>query len=153
MPRTIVYARPRPSGDTSTRDAVTTNGDGTGGDGYTERLSKYIPAEVLAAFLPLVGLTDNQVGRLQIALVVGLAGTLIYLYIHARQETDATKRPRPFFYLLAAIAFVAWAAGTSEAARGLFGWDETGAKFGLAIAAFSIPALDLFIDLVKPRGA
>jgi hypothetical protein len=150
MPRTIVYAKPRPSGDTTTRDAVTTNGDG--GDGYTERLSKYIPAEVLAAFLPLIGLTENQTGRLQIALLVGLAGTLVYLYIHARQ-TDASKRPRPFFYLLAAIAFVAWAVGTSDAVRGLFGWDETGAKFGLAIAAFSIPALDLFIDLVKPRGA
>jgi hypothetical protein len=153
MPRTIVYATPRPRGDATTRDAVKTNGDEKGGDGYTERLSKYIPAEVLAAFLPLIGLTDGQTGRLQIALLVGLAGTLIYLYMHARQETDASKRPRPFFYLLAAIAFVAWAVGTSEAVRGLLGWDATGAQFGLAIAAFSIPALDLFVDMVWPRSA
>ena len=30
------------------------------GDGYIERLSKYMPAVVLAAFLPLVGLTGSS---------------------------------------------------------------------------------------------
>lgn len=149
MPRTIVYAQPRSGAQT--RDPLQTNGEKPGGDGYTERLSKYIPAEVLALFIPLVGLTSDLADRLWAALLVGLAGTVIYLYIHARQETDATKRPRPFFYALAAIAFVAWAAGTSEGVRGLFGWDESGAQFSLAITAFAVPGLDQFIDFVFPR--
>jgi hypothetical protein len=151
MPRTIVYAQPRPRGQT--RDAVETNGEKSGGDGYTERLSKYIPAEVLALFIPLVGLANDLPDRLWIALLVGLAGTVVYLYLHARQEPDATKRPRWFFYVLAPIAFVAWAAGTSEGARGLFGWDESGAQFSLAIVAFAVPGLDQLIDTVLPRSS
>lgn len=152
MPRTIVYASPRSTVDT--RDALgkdTTTQDS--GDGYTERLSKYIPAEVLAAFLPLVGLTGNRGTLLHVAFWSGLVATVLYLYIHALRETDKTKRPRWFFYVLAALAFFAWAIGTSDPVRNMFGWDDVGARFALAMAAFAIPVLDLAIDLIFPRKA
>ena len=157
MPRTIVYAQPRSIGITrhglGTPTAPEPTAPKSTGDGYTERLSKYIPAEVLAAFLPLVGLTGNRGLLLRIAFVVGLIATVMYLYIHALQETDSTKRPRWFFYPLAVAAFIAWAVGTSDAVRGLFGWDEIDATFALAMAAFAIPVLDLLIDRVSPRKA
>jgi len=138
MPRTIVYSSPT----TSAQDA----------DGYTERLSKYIPAEVLAAFLPLVGLTGNRGMLLYIAFWTGVLATVVYLYIRARQETDPKKRPRWFFYVFAVVAFFAWAMATSDPIRNLFGWmDELSARFALALAAFAIPALDLAIDALFAR--
>jgi hypothetical protein len=152
VPRTIVYRTPRTN--VITRDALG-NAVETGGtgDGYTERLSKYIPAEVLAAFIPLVGLGTDRSLLLLIAFVIGLAATVMYLYIHARGEADPIKRPRWFFYLFAGAAFVAWAIGTSDPIRALFGWDTVTARFTLAIAAFAIPILDLFIDSAFPRKA
>jgi hypothetical protein len=41
----------------------------------------------------------------------------------------------------------------ARAVRGPFGWDATGAQFGLAIAAFSSPALDPFGDRVFLRSS
>ena|SRR5439155_11676496 len=148
MPRTIVYA----SAATATTRGLTAGGTTTDkGDGYTERLSKYIPAEVLAGFIPLVGLAAGRNGLLLAAFGVGLAATLLYLYVHARQLPDPGERPRWFFYLFAGIAFVAWAFGTSEPVAGLFGVDPVLARFALAIAAFALPVADLTIDLSLPR--
>jgi len=156
MPRTIVYATP------AVPATATPKGIGTGGgtavpaekgDGYTERLSKYIPAEVLAGFLPLVGLASDRNPLLVTAFVIGVIATVLYLFVHARQETDPAKRPRTFFYLFAAFAFVVWALGTSDSVRGLFGVDAVLARFALAIVAFALPVADLTIDLAFPRKA
>jgi hypothetical protein len=149
MPRTIVYAAPA----TATAkglgpgEAATANN----GDGYTERLSKYIPAEVLAGFLPLVGLAADRNSLLLATFVIGLGAALLYLYVHARQITDPARRPRSFFYIFAAIAFIAWAFGTSEPMRTLFGVDAVLARYVLAIVAFALPVADLTIDLTFPR--
>jgi len=147
MPRTIVYATPR----TATSKGLGGGGPDQKGDGYTERLSKYIPAEVLAGFLPLVGLAADRNALLLATFVIGLVAALLYLYVHARQLPDPAKRPRLFFYAFAAIAFVAWAFGTSEPMRTLFGVDAVAARYILAIVAFALPVADLTIDLTFPR--
>src|SRR2546428_10200122 len=102
MPRTIVYATPAATA-TATSKGVGTEGGAAApadkGDGYTERLSKYIPAEVLAGFLPLVGLASDRNPLPLSAFVIGIAATVLYLFVHARQEPDPAKRPRTFFYL------------------------------------------------------
>jgi predicted membrane channel-forming protein YqfA (hemolysin III family) len=117
----------------------------SGGDSFPERLVKYVPAETLAFFVPVAALLggDHQ-AWLIVALVVGVFGTFGYLLQMTPKEAD--DRPRPHYYVLACLAFLSWAIGTTPAVADLIHLDQTGAAFVLAVAVFLIPLADALLN-------
>jgi hypothetical protein len=113
-----------------------------GGDGLPERLVKYVPAETLAFFVPLAPIVGPDRDALLVVVVVAaLIGTVGYLWLNgSRLEPD--ERPRPHFYALAGLAFLAWALGISTLVQDLVGVDEIAAAVVLAVAVFLIPLID-----------
>ena len=130
MPRTVVPPV-RFRSTRSTRSPRSTRGaEPAGGDSLPERLVKYVPAETLAFFVPIAAVLDDGNRRpwLITVLVVGVIGTAGYLWLAARKAGD-DERPLPHFYVLACVAFVCWAIGTSAGVAdliGLRGWRQFG---------------------------
>jgi hypothetical protein len=122
---------------------------GTGGqaDGFPEKLAKYVPAEVLAFYVPAVALTGVRTDRISliVATAAGLAGTVIYLVLAARSEPNPRRRPPVWFYGLAAIAFLGWAVGTVPEVASLTGLSAGLVSLILPICVFLIPAVDQLI--------
>jgi hypothetical protein len=144
MPRTVVPpVRYRSSSNDSSADARTDGGARpTGGDGLPERLVKYVPAETLAFFVPLASAIGGDRDVLLVTvLAVGLAGTVGYLWLHG-QRAEPDVRPLPHFYVLSALAFLAWAIGTSGNVSALVRLDQVAAGVVLGLAVFLIPLLD-----------
>lgn len=137
MPRTVVPP-PRMRGAAAA---------GGGGDSFPERLVKYVPAETLAFFVPVAALLgDGHRPLLIVAVVVGLIGTVGYLMQTAPSEPD--ERPRIHYYVLACLAFLSWAIGTTPSVADLIHLDHTGAAFVLAVAVFLIPLADGVLNRV-----
>jgi hypothetical protein len=115
---------------------------GIGGDQYSVRLAKYVPGETLAFFVPAAaGLGARHNAVLVGAIVVGLLGTIVYLWL-AAGKADVDQRPLPHFYLLAALAFLCWTVGVSSNVAALVHIDPTIGGFVLTAAVFLIPMLD-----------
>jgi beta-phosphoglucomutase-like phosphatase (HAD superfamily) len=139
MPRTVVPPK----------EAKYLDAGATQGDSVPEKLVKYIPGEALAFFVPVaaaLGTKHNSV--LVAAVVVGGIGTVGYLWVVAR-KLDATSRPLPHFYVLAVIAFAAWALATTASVQKLVGVDDTSAGVGLLFAVFLIPLTDSVCNELK----
>jgi uncharacterized membrane protein YphA (DoxX/SURF4 family) len=134
MSRTVVY----PSSGTSRRAAV--RGDPPP-DGYRDKIAKYVPAETLAFFVPIAAQATTD-GTRRLILVVGAFGTVLYLFLG--------RKSRPYFYVLALIAYFAWALGTSDFGAELFGLDDNLSRIILAIAVFLIPGIDEAITKIWP---
>ena len=131
MPRTVVPPVRLRGADSAT----------AGGDSFPERLVKYVPAETLAFFVPIAALLgDDHRPWLIAALAVGVLGTVGYLLQTAPADPD--ERPRPHYYVLACLAFLSWAIGTTPAVAALIHIDQTGAAFVLAVAVFLTPLAD-----------
>src|ERR1700694_366387 len=75
-------------------------------DKYADKLVKYIPAEVIAFFLPTFALAVAKQSRWGEWLVLGtcVLGTWGYMAI----RRDPASKPRWYFYLLSVLAFIAW---------------------------------------------
>jgi len=130
MPRTVVPPARMRGPDPS-----------AGGDAFAERLVKYVPAETLAFFVPAAALLGTgHRPWLIVALVIGVLGTAGYLLQATPKDPD--ERPRPHYYVLACVAFLSWAIGTTPAVAALIHLDQTGAAFVLAAAVFLIPLAD-----------
>jgi hypothetical protein len=102
-------------------------------------LVKYIPGETIAFYVPIYPMIpkDSTVG-LAVVLVCGIVGSVGYLYLSA----DKNSPPKPFFYVLAAIAFLAWALGTSSVGQDLVGLPEYANRVALPAAVFVVPLVD-----------
>jgi hypothetical protein len=109
-------------------------------DGYTDKLTKYVPAEVLSFFAPTVSLIGERPELVFAAAGVGLLATPGYLWRTAQNKPEKEK-PLPHFYLLAAISFVVWAVATTRLGS-LIGLDQTVTAFILAATVFVLPLLD-----------
>lgn len=150
MSRTIVHERVPIAKDLAAK-GVAARGTLATEDTYTERLVKYVPAEVLAFFVPIsTQVGDNKV-LLWVTLVVGIAGTIGYLYLHARKQA-AEEKTGWYFYPLAAIAFLAWAIGTNEQVAGLVGLSQSSRGVILGLCVFAIPLLDEILSLATKKG-
>ncbi len=122
-------------------------------DEFGDKLVKYIPAEVIAFFLPAYALAKSAdpagLAWLPYALVVvaglGLVG---YLLIRAPKDNP----PRWYFYVLSVVAFLAWIAGTSAAGADVFHLVqvEITGKLILMAAVFAIPLLDELLTRFLP---
>ena len=145
MARTVVYPVVMRNGGTPPA------GGEAGGDSVPERLVKYVPAETLAFFVPAAaGLGADREGLLIAVIVAGLVGTIGYLWVAAQRE-DEDKRPMTHFYVLAGLAFLCWALGTSGSVSSLVDLDATAAGVILGLAVFLIPLVDEVLVHVKSR--
>jgi peptidoglycan/LPS O-acetylase OafA/YrhL len=108
-------------------------------DEWGDKLVKYIPAEVLAFFIPAYALveTATPTGPL-VVFALGLVGTVAYLIARA----DRADPPRWYFYVLAALAFVAWAIGTTSIGSVLLHLPEWSAEVTVLGGVFLIPLID-----------
>jgi hypothetical protein len=113
-------------------------------DGYKEKLIKYVPAEVLAFFVPLTAFigSDDEVALIA-ACAAGVIGTAAYLY-QANMNVPKEQQAPPWNYFLAVVAFAAWGLATSPATASLAGLSEKSVAVILALAAFLVPALDFW---------
>jgi len=127
-------------------------GQGTPDD-YLDKLAKYVPAEVTAAYVALTAGAAQFAVKWPTYLVFGvcLAATPAYLYIQARRQNSLTAT-RWYFYLLATPAFFFWATNVSDGFRDFVGWSAKEANFYLAIAAFVIPLIDAVVDIILAKS-
>jgi hypothetical protein len=170
MPRTVVYppragqrdagkavAAAAPSPERGEVPKAPAPQPPTKEDGLGDKLMKYIPAEVIAFYVSGYVLAGSLGGKARWAvLLVCLFGTPAYLFIRA----DRVNPPRWYFYVLATLSFLAWAAGTSTVGADLFGWaDPTNpqkaeimGKFIVTAAVFLIPLTDELLTKLLPNA-
>jgi hypothetical protein len=118
-------------------------------DGYQSKIAKFVPAEVLAAFIPWVATLDpakpDDQSVLRFAVVAGIIATPIVLAWSARNEPKS-KRSEPHFYILAIVAFVTWAIGSQEGVQTWLGVDPRIAGISLGLFVLIVPAIDAAIS-------
>jgi len=76
-------------------------------DDYTAKIAKYVPAEVIAVSAAGFAAFDPTGGWIWFAIALGIVANLLYL-IGSAVRLDPVSRPRWFFYVLSAVAFLAW---------------------------------------------
>lgn len=162
MPRTIVYpsATQNKAAQTKGSEVRADGNESTqSGDDYGDKLVKYIPGEVLAFFLPAWALFANE-GTSEaestmtwrwIVFFVALVATVGYLLLRAPKQGETPAPPPWYFYVLSALAFVAWAIGTTDAGQVLFCLSsEVGSKFIIMAAVLLIPMIDGLLTRYLP---
>jgi len=132
MPRTIVYPR-------AAKRAAAAGGSASAPDELSEKLLKYIPGEVIAFYVPIYALVPKEPawGRWLILALAALGG-LGYLIARA----DKTAPPRFYFYVLAVVAFLAWALGTSTVGTDLWALPDWVNRVAIPAAVFLVPMVD-----------
>jgi hypothetical protein len=135
MNRTPTYPRPG------------TKATGQTTDDWGDKLVKYIPAEVLAFFIPAYAVveTAGPIGP-WIVFALALAGNIAYLIARA----DRADPPRWYFYVLAGIAFGAWAIGTTTVGAVLLHLPPWSAEITVLGAVFLIPLADEILTKYVP---
>lgn len=134
MARSIVYdtnqTRPRVRGNAPLPEAAA--------DQYADKLVKYVPAEVLAFYLPAFALFEADAGRWAVA-ILGALGTVLWTLVAAKRN----KTPLPWFYpTLALLAYAAWAIGVSALGTDVLGFSKEVATLIVLVAILAIPAVD-----------
>lgn len=143
MPRGFVFPTDSPAG--AALPAAAGAAPSPKPDEYAEKLLKYVPAEVIAFFIPATATADaNDHALLVVIFVVAAIGALGYLY-RASLSVPADKRGKWWSYPLALAAFTAWALGTSPATADVVDIAPKTGGFILLIAAFVIPLADSII--------
>ena len=116
---------------------------GSGTDSFPEKLVKYVPAEALAFYVPILQVNGVKSSSSALLLVTaaGLVGAIIYLVL-ASNRLPVSRRPKMWFYALAGLAFIAWALATVPELGAIFGLSTVISAVILPIAVFLIPAID-----------
>jgi hypothetical protein len=123
------------------------------GDSLPEKLVKYVPAETLAFFIPVsAAVGDDRDVLLLVATAIAAIGTAAYLWLNAQKLEDRQK-PLPHFYVLAVLAFLAWAIGTATNLAKLLGMDDVVAGIVLLAGIFLIPLADGVLNQLLRRPA
>ena len=165
MPRTVVYARSAvPSASERTPVAAGAGRRGgleaeesqpptqpvttTPADGYIDKLVKYVPAEVVAVFAPLSAALAGRQGLLIVLSIICLLATPGYLFLTA-QNKPPDLQPLPHYYVLACIAFAAWALGVSSGLDALFKIDSVVVGLILGASVLLIPLADGLLAKLK----
>jgi len=112
---------------------------GAPADTYASKLVKYVPAEVIAFYVPAYALMGKTAAGAAATLAVGAIATFAYLEWQARREDQ--KQPWSF-YALAVLAFLGWALGISTVGTLLFGLTIEVSAFIMMVLVLAIPAVD-----------
>ena len=119
-------------------------------DSYLERVGKYVPAEIVAAYIALIGFAANvSPASKQAALIVifgvCLVATPLYLW-----RMGKTSRVKAVHIVLSSLAFIVWAYAVGDGgifgAAGLNIYDPNWASIVLVI-------FTLASGLIEPREA
>lgn len=122
------------------------------GDGISEKIIKYVPAETLAFFVPATAAAGaDEEGWLIVALIAGALGNFGWLWLSAQSITEEAKRPLRHFYVLAIVAFGCWAIATSPAVAELIGVGDVAAGLILLLGVFLIPLADGILNVLHAR--
>lgn len=111
-------------------------------DGYAERLTKYVPGEVIPFFLAFASVEGIADGQLIAALVIAELVALVWAIDRNSKLEEDLRRPHTLVAFWSVIAFFAWAAGTSPATQDLLGWPALTCALILAATALLLPKLD-----------
>lgn len=160
MPRTVVP--PRPAIGATDRVAegfgpefgtTAAAQPATAGDSLPEKFVKYVPAETIAFFVPTsAALGVGEQGWVIALILIALVGNPLYLYQVAPSGSGmSSAAPLLHFYLLADLAFLSWALGTSQQADAVFGISATEGGILLAVGVFLIPLVDGILNEVSAR--
>jgi hypothetical protein len=119
-------------------------------DGFPEKLAKYVPAEVLAFYVPAlaIGGVRQDVQALLLVTVVAAVGVVGYLAWSAR-SLPAENRPPTWFYMLALVAFGGWAVGTVPELGADLKLSAAVSSVLLPITVFLVPAIDLWLTSAR----
>src|SRR5512146_2122545 len=109
MIRTIVYDGP-PQQQVKVAGGDKAAADSAPQDGYMQKFIKYVPAEVLAVFVPLSAAAKDSHWLAWVVIVAGVVATVGYLMYHA-SALPKEKQPRRYMYVIAVTAFCLWAGG------------------------------------------
>lgn len=151
MARTIVYERRIPIEvlDDSDRRAYGAFRAAAGqddvaireGDGFAERLLKYIPGEALALIALITAGSSMSDGQVIALVAVGAIGQILWLQQRGAQ-LDGPDRPSARFFVFALVAYLAWVLGTCPTVRELVDVDQTTAAIVMASVAYLLPLVD-----------
>ena len=145
MPRTVVYGGKSGEGKKGVYQGSPSTPEP---DSYSERLVKFVPAEVLAFYILVATQFGSRQGLLIASLVIGTAATPLYLWIR-NGALPPEQQARPHYFLLATLAFLAWAIGASPRTGELLGLGEDVSAYVLLAAAFLIPLADQAIQRLQ----
>ena len=112
------------------------------GDDYFARLVKYIPGEALAFFLPFSASEDISDGWLIGVTAVGLTGACLWASNRNALLEPALRQPTGRVLAVTAVAFAAWALGTSANLQDLVGIGQQYAAIVTGAVALLLPAVD-----------
>jgi hypothetical protein len=124
-------------------------------DDYLTKVVKYVPGEVLVAFLGIVAAAsaldaNSRDTALWIVFFMGLIATIGYYFLSSyHQETK--NRAAPYFFVLAPVSFFVWVIAISGDMRELFSIGDRMSELILIGGAFAIPFLDEILTLVFTR--
>lgn len=123
-------------------------------DDFLTKIAKYVPAETITLVTLAFAAFSPSGTWVWVILGGGAVANVIYLFSTALTATS-TPLPRWYFYLLAVLAYVLWAAaiiGPVGEKLGIKG-DNLEAKqtFYLAAAAFLVPTLDTIATHLSGR--
>jgi hypothetical protein len=94
---------------------------------------------VIAFYVPMYALVPKEPAwGLWSILTLGAVGVLGYLFARA----DKTAPPRFYFYILAVVAFLAWALGTSTVGTDLWALPDWINRGAIPTSVFLIPMID-----------
>jgi len=143
MPRAIVYAP----------DSQRVRSADAGGEADTlpSKLTKYVPAEVLAFYVPTyANLPDSAEVWRWAVFAIGLVGTVLYL-LATRLREQSSIGPW-YFYALAGVAYVGWAVSVTAAGAELFGLDPAVTPAILATTVLLVPIVDELVTRFWPAA-
>ena len=146
MQRTIVYPLP-PHSNRAAMAAAGNPQPASPPDRYGDKLVKYIPAEVIGFYVSVYALVQQKgIWAQVLILVVCLFGTIGYLLMRA----DPAHPPRMYFYVLAVVAFLAWALGTSTLGQDTVNLPDYISKLAVLSAVFLVPMIDELLTKYLP---
>lgn len=124
-------------------------------DSLPTKLVKYVPAEVVAVSAAGFAAFNPTGDWIWFGVALGAVANVLYLFVTAQSAGSAALRPRSYFYLLSAGAFVVWAIATITSIRTAMHLNSAKADFILFAGAFGIPLLDSLFGVlyVSPKGA
>jgi len=117
-------------------------------DTWGDKLVKYIPAEVIAFYVPMYALVESaQPWAAWLVLGLGALGTLGYLRVFLVPPGP----PRFYFYVLSVVAFAAWAVGTSSIGSRLWHMPTWAEEVTILAAVFLIPLTDELATMLTDK--
>ncbi|MBU1050653.1 hypothetical protein KKG90_11595 [Candidatus Bipolaricaulota bacterium] len=120
------------------------------GDSYLERVAKYVPAEIVAAYLAIIGFAVSVPSGKLIAMILAFAVCLIATPLYLWRMGKGSK-VKAVHLIISSIAFVVWAFAVGGAG-GIFGADALNI-YEPSWASIVLVIFTLASGLIEPREA